>query len=53
MLVEWSAAQAKLPPVTEISAGLTEAKPLVENWRALNDIGLEVITDKIASISIT
>jgi hexosaminidase len=44
MLVEWSAAQAKLAPVTEISASLSEAKPLVENWRALNDIGLEAIS---------
>lgn len=44
MLSEWNAAQSKLVPLMENSAALLEAKPLVENWKDLNAIGLEAIS---------
>ncbi len=43
MLNEWNDAQIKLVPLTENSAALFEAKPLVENWKHLNAIGLEAV----------
>ena len=43
MLNEWRDAAEKLAPVMENSAALAEAKPLLENWRNLNSIGLEAI----------
>ena len=44
MLDEWRDAAAKLAPVMENSAALAETKPLLENWRNLNLIGLEAIS---------
>jgi hexosaminidase len=44
MLNEWRDAADKLAPVMENSAALAEAKPLLENWRNLNAIGLEAIS---------
>ena len=43
MLDEWRDAAEKLAPVMENSAALAEARPLLENWRNLNSIGLEAI----------
>ena len=44
MLDEWRDAAEKLAPVMENSAALAEAKPLFENWRNLNAIGLEAVS---------
>ena len=44
MLTEWRDAADKLALVTEKSAALTEAKPLVEDWRNLSAISLEAIS---------
>ncbi len=44
MLTDWNEAQFKLAPMTTSAAALAEAKPLVENWRNLNAIGLEAIS---------
>ena len=44
MLAEWRDAAEKIAPVMEKAAALSEAKPLVENWRNLNAIGLEAIS---------
>ena len=44
MLDEWRDAAEKLAPVMENSAALAEARPLLENWRNLNAIGLEAVS---------
>ena len=45
MLTDWNEAQFRLAPMmTTSAAALAEAKPLVENWRNLNAIGLEAIS---------
>ena len=44
MLNEWRDSAEKLAPVMENSAALAEAKPLLENWRNLNSIGLEAVS---------
>ena len=44
MLNDWRDAQAKLTPMLDQAPALTEAKPLVENWQNLNDIGLEAVS---------
>ena len=44
MLTEWQNAQAKLMPMLDNAAALSEAKPLVENWQNLNAIGLEAVS---------
>jgi hexosaminidase len=44
MLTEWRDAAEKLAPVMEKSAALTEAKPLVGDWRNLTAIGLEAVS---------
>ncbi len=44
MLTEWRDAAEKLAPVMEKSAALTEAKPLVEDWRNLSAVSLEAIS---------
>ena len=41
MLSDWRDAQAKLAPMLDDAPALTEAKPLVEDWRNLSAIGLE------------
>ncbi len=43
MLNDWLRAADKLAPVMENSAALTEAKPLVEDWRNLSVIALEAV----------
>ncbi len=44
MLNEWRDAAEKLTPVMEESAALTEAKPLLGDWRNLSAISLEAIS---------
>ena len=44
MLTEWHDAANELTPVMGKSAGLAEAKPLVEDWRNLTLIGLEAVS---------
>lgn len=44
MLNEWRDAQAQLAPMTDNAGALSEAVPLVENWKTLNEIGLEAIS---------
>lgn len=44
MLTEWRDAQTRLTPMLQNAAGLTEAKPLIENWQNLDEIGLEAVS---------
>ena len=44
MLVEWRNASEKLAPLLENSVALSEAKPLVEDWKNLSIIGFEAIS---------
>ena len=43
MLTEWQNAQVSLAPMLNNAAALAEAKPLIENWQNLNEIGLEAV----------
>ncbi len=44
MLMSWLNAADKISPVIEKSTALSEAKPLVEDWRSLSAIGLEAVS---------
>ncbi|MGI9036513.1 MAG: beta-N-acetylhexosaminidase [Pyrinomonadaceae bacterium] len=44
MLTEWRDGQAKLAPMLDEAPALSEAKPLVEDWRNLSAIGLEAVS---------
>jgi len=44
MLNEWRNQAAKLTPLMEKSAALTEAKPLAADWQNLSAIGLEAVS---------
>ncbi len=43
MLQTWNNAQAKLAPTAENSAALSNVKPLIQNWRGVNEIALEAV----------